>query len=96
MFIFVKQTKIVEIIDNKRVYQNFFYVIKKTTFTFVKIYKLTLKIVMNHEMQLIFIINKFRHHMHMKKIRKIEKSNNRLNNQLKNRSNNHTFSLKKI
>ena len=49
MFTFVKQAKIVEIIDNKRVYQNFFHVIEKTTFTFVKICKLILKIVVNHE-----------------------------------------------
>ena len=76
MFTFVKQTKIVEIIDNKRVYQNFFYVIKKSTFIFVKICKLILKIVINYEMQLILIINKFRYHIHIKKIRKIEKLNN--------------------
>ena len=76
MFTFVKQTKIVEIIDNKRVYRNFFYVIKKTIFIFVKIYKLILKIVINYEIQLIFIINKFRHYIYIKKIRKIEKLNN--------------------
>ena len=95
MFIFVKQAKIVEVIDNKRVYQDFFYVIEKTTFTFVKICKLTLKIVINHEVQLIFIIDKFRHHMHMKKARKIEKSSSRSSNRSRNRSNNHTFSFKK-
>ena len=39
MFTFVKQAKIVEIIDNKRAYQIFFYVIKKIASIFVEIYK---------------------------------------------------------
>ena len=70
MFTFAKQAEIVEIINNKRTYRNFLHAIEKTTFIFVEMYKFQLKIVMNHEVQLIVIINIFRYHMRMKKIRK--------------------------
>ena len=39
MFTQIKRAKIVEIINNKRVYRNFLYTIKKIAFIFVKIYK---------------------------------------------------------
>ena len=70
MFTLTKQTNIVEIIDNKRVYRNFFHVIEKIAFIFVEIYEFQLKIVMNYEIQFIVIIDIFRHHMRMKKARK--------------------------
>ena len=70
MLTFVKQTKIVEIIDSKRAYRNFLHVIEKTTFIFVEIYEFQIKVVMNYKTQFIVIIDIFRHHMRMKKIRK--------------------------
>ena len=70
MLIFVKQTKIVEIIDNKRAYRDFLHAINKIAFIFVKIHLFQLKIVTNHETQFQIFIEIFRHHMRMKKIRK--------------------------
>ena len=70
MLIFVKQTKIVEIINNKRAYRDFLYVIDKIAFIFVEIYQFQLKIITNHETQFFVFIENFRHYMCMKKIQK--------------------------
>ena len=70
MFTFVKQTKIVEIIDNKRVYKNFLHSIEKIAFIFVEIYELQLKKIIDHETKLFLFIEIFRHHIRIKKIRK--------------------------
>ena len=70
MLIFVKQTKIVEIIDNKRAYRDFLHAIEKIAFIFVEIYEFQLKIVTNHETQFFVFIDIFRHHMRMKKVKK--------------------------
>ena len=70
MFTFVKQTKIVEIIDNKRVYKNFLHSIEKIAFIFVEIYEFQLKKIIDHETKFLLFIEIFRHHMRMKKTRK--------------------------
>ena len=70
MLTLVKQTKIVEIIDNKRAYRDFLHAIDKIAFIFVEVYQLQLEIVANHEAQLLVLIEIFRHHMRMKKARK--------------------------
>ena len=70
MLSFVKQTKIAEIIDSKRAYRDFLHAIEKIAFIFVEVYELQLKIVTNHETQLLALIEIFRHHMRMKKTRK--------------------------
>ena len=44
MLIFAKETKIVEIIDNKRAYCDFLHAIKKTAFIFVEIYEFQLDV----------------------------------------------------
>ena len=74
MFTLVKQAKIVEVINNKCVYRNFFYAIKKIVSIFVEIYKFRLKIVMNYKAQLIVFINIFRYYMRMKKTQKKKKT----------------------
>ena len=74
MLIFVKQTKIVEIIDSKRAYRDFLHAIDKIAFIFAKVYEFQLEIVTNHETQLFFFIEIFRHHMRMKKARKKKKA----------------------
>ena len=63
MLIFVKQTKIVEIINNKREYRDFLHVIDKIAFIFVEIYQFQLKIITNHETQFFVFIEIFRYHM---------------------------------
>ena len=70
MLIFVKQTKIIKIIDNKRAYRDFLHAIDKIVFIFVEIYQFQLNIVTNHETQFFLFIEIFRQHMRMKKIRK--------------------------
>ena len=70
MLIFAKQTKIVEIIDSKRAYRDFLHAIEEIALTFVEVYELQLEIVANHEAQLLALIEIFRHHMRMKKVRK--------------------------
>ena len=70
MFTLVKQTKIVEIIDNKRVYKNFLHSIEKIVFIFVEIYEFQLKKIIDHETKLFLFIEIFRHHMRIKKTRK--------------------------
>ena len=70
MFTLVKQTKIVEIINNKRVYKNFLHSIEKIAFIFVEIYELQLKKIIDHETKLFLLIEIFRHHIRMKKTRK--------------------------
>ena len=45
MLSFVKQTKIVEIIDNKRAYRDFLHAIDKIASIFVEVYELQLEIV---------------------------------------------------
>ena len=70
MFTLIKQTKIVEIIDNKRVYKNFLHSIEKIAFIFVEVYELQLKKIIDHETKFFLFIEIFRHHMRMKKIRK--------------------------
>ena len=70
MLTFVKQTKIVEIIDNKRAYRDFLHAIEKIALIFVEMYEFQLKIVANHEAQLLAFIEIFRHHMRMKKARR--------------------------
>ena len=74
MLTLVKQTKIAEVINNKRAYRDFLHAIEKTAFTFAKIYELQLKTVMNHKAQFIALIDIFRHHMRMKKTRKEKKT----------------------
>ena len=70
MLTLVKQTKIVEIIDNKRAYRDFLHAIEKTALIFVEIYELQLNVVTNHETQFLVLVEIFRHHMRMKKARK--------------------------
>ena len=72
MLIFVKQTKIVEIIDSKRAYRDFLHAIEEIALIFVEMYELQLEIVANHETQLFAFIEIFRHHMRMKKAQKKE------------------------
>lgn len=45
----VKQVKIVKITNNERAYRNFFHVIEKIDFIFVRIYEFQIEIVVNHE-----------------------------------------------
>ena len=70
MLTLAKQTKIVEIIDSKRAYRDFLHAIDKIASIFVEVYELQLEIVTNHETQLLFFVEIFRHHMRMKKARK--------------------------
>ena len=70
MLTFVKQTKIAEIIDNKRAYCDFLHAIDKIVFIFAEVYQFQLEIVTNHEAQLLVLIEIFRHHMRMKEVRK--------------------------
>ena len=70
MLTFAKQTKIAEIIDNKRAYRDFLHAIDKIAFIFAEVYQLQLEIVANHEAQLLVLIEIFRQHMRMKKARK--------------------------
>ena len=70
MFTLVKQTKIVEIIDNKRVYKNFLHSIEKIAFIFIEVYEFQLKKIIDHETKLFLFIEIFRHHIRMKKTRK--------------------------
>ena len=70
MFTLAKQAEIVEVIDSKCAYRDFLHAIEKTAFIFVEVYEFQLKVVMDHEVQLIVIIDTFRHHMRMKEARK--------------------------
>ena len=70
MLTLAKQAEIVEVINNKRAYRDFLHAIEKTTFIFVEMYKLQLKVVMNHEIQFIVIIDIFRYHIRIKEARK--------------------------
>ena len=70
MFTLVKQTKIVEVIDSKRVYKNFLHLIEKIAFIFVEIYEFQLKKIIDHETKFFLLIEIFRHHIRMKKTRK--------------------------
>ena len=70
MLILAKQTKIAEIIDNKRAYRDFLHAIEEIASIFVEIYEFQLKILANHETKLLSLIEIFRHHMRMKKARK--------------------------
>ena len=74
MLTLVKQTKIAEIIDSKRAYRDFLHAIEKIALIVVEIYELQLKIVTNHETQLLVVIEIFRHHMRMKKARRKKKT----------------------
>ena len=67
IFTLVKQTKIVEIIDSKRVYKNFLHLIEKIAFIFVEIYEFQLKKIIDHETKSLLFVEIFRHHMRMKK-----------------------------
>ena len=57
----------------QRVYIDFLHVIEKQTFVFINTYELLIdaaSIIMNFEIQLFIIIEKFRHHMRLRKTRK--------------------------
>ena len=74
MLTFVKQTKIVEIINSKRAYRDFLHAIDKIASIFVEVYEFQLEIVTNHETQLFFLVEIFRHHMRIKKVRRKKKT----------------------
>lgn len=70
MLTLAKQAKIAEVTDSKRAYRDFLHAIEKTAPTFAEVYELQLEAVVDHETQLIAIIDTFRHHMRMKEARK--------------------------
>lgn len=73
MYTLKKTANIAEIINSKRVYRDFLHAIKKQFNIFVEIYKLQMNKVIDYDAQILTIIEKFHHHMHMKNARK-EKS----------------------
>ena len=70
MLTLAKQARIAEVTDSKRAYRDFLHAIEKTAPTFAEVYELQLEAVVDHETQLIAIIDTFRHHMRMKEARK--------------------------
>ena len=74
MLTLVKQAKIAEIIDSKRVYRDFLHAIDKIASIFAEVQLFQLDTVTDHETQLLILIEIFRHHMRMKKVRKKKKT----------------------
>ena len=74
MLTLAKQTKIAEIIDSKRVYRDFLHAIDKIASIFAEVQLFQLNTVTNHEIQFLTLIEIFRHHMRMKKVRKEKKT----------------------
>ena len=76
LYIKNKKHKIVELIDSKRIYKIFFLTIKKTAFIFAEIHEFNLykttTISMNYNTKFLNTAEKFRHHMRLKKVKKIK------------------------
>ena len=74
MYIFDVKTKIIECINNKRVYRDFLLKIKKLTFIFVEMRQFLFILIFDYYAIFIKIINDFRQHMRIKKIRTKKKT----------------------
>ena len=69
MYIFDVKTKIIKCINDKRVYHDFLLKIKKLTFIFVEMRQFLFVLIFDHHAIFIKIINDFRQHIRIKKIR---------------------------
>ena len=59
--------------NTQRVYTDFLHIIKKQTFFFINTYELLIDAaltMMNYEVQFFIVIEKFRHHMRLKEMKK--------------------------
>ena len=68
-----KKIRLTDVMNTQRVYTNFLHIIEKHAFFFINTYELLIDATlttMNYEAQLFIVIEKFHHHMRLKKARK--------------------------
>ena len=68
-----KTIRLFDVMNTQRVYIDFLHVIEKQTFVFINTYELLIdaaSATMNFEIQLFVVIEKFRHHMRLRKTKK--------------------------
>ena len=68
-----KKIRLTDVMNIQRAYTDFLHVIEKHAFFFINMYELFIdaaSATMNYEAQLFIVIEKFRHHMRLKKARK--------------------------
>ena len=68
-----KKIRLINVMNTQHVYTNFLHVIEKQTFFFINTYELFIdatSIMMNYKVQFFIVIEKFRHHMRLKKTKK--------------------------
>ena len=65
--------QVAEVMSFKRVYKNFLYIIERLTSAFTKMYNAIIDVIAlttNYEAQFFIVIEKFRHNIRLKKMRK--------------------------
>ena len=76
LYIKNKKHEIIKLTDLKKIYKNFLLTIEKIVFIFAKTYELNLyKIItisMNYDIKFLNIVEKFRYHIRLKKVKKIK------------------------
>ena len=104
MYIQRKTIRLSDIMNIQRAYIDFLHIIEKQIFIFINTYKLFINATsatMNFEIQIFIVIEKFRHHMRLKKTRKKKTfafnsafavdENNKLNKSNKSKFNKNTL-----